>query len=246
MLTLFLLTQTNAQNIPLYLLFRIQYFLLCKRPPFALSHSFLKQMNASLTIPALLPLRPSQTTLTTLLLSQTSFFALGLNNSISSIDLSNAYNGVSGYNILAVGLLVFLSNWAGPVYWSVAGVCLLGGYGQSSASDASSNTSAAAAKPKRSWVEAEHAHLHDLAKAKVQVEDKRPEKDVWTSHVALLTLFTGVMLASVMAACTALRTHLFIWTVFSPKYLFAMAWGVAWHLGVTIALGGLVRWMGTW
>jgi ethanolaminephosphotransferase len=30
MLTLFLLTQTKAQNIPLYLLFRIQYFLLCK------------------------------------------------------------------------------------------------------------------------------------------------------------------------------------------------------------------------
>lgn len=242
MLTLFLLTQTKAQNIPLYLLFRIQYFLLCK-PSFFPPLSFpLLQMNAQLTDTALLSLTPSQTTLTTLLLSQTSFFALGLNNSISSIDLSNAYNGVSGYNILAVGLLVFLSNWAGPVYWSVAGVCLLGGYGQSSARDASSST----AKPKRSWIEAEHAHLHDLAKAKAQVEEDKQAKDGWTDHVALLTLFTGVMLASVMAACTALRTHLFIWTVFSPKYLFAMAWGLAWHLGVLIGLGGLVRWMGAW
>lgn len=33
LLTLFLLTQTKAQNIPLYLLFRIQFFLLCKAPP---------------------------------------------------------------------------------------------------------------------------------------------------------------------------------------------------------------------
>ncbi|KAJ4337630.1 major facilitator super transporter protein [Didymella glomerata] len=221
MLTLFLLTQTKAQNIPLYLLFRIQYFLL-----------------------SLLTLTPSQTTLTTLLLSQTFFFALGLNNSISSIDLSNAYNGVSGYNILAVGLLVFVSNWAGPVYWGVAGVCLLGRYGLTGA--ASSDLAKSDTKPKRSWVEAEHAHLRDLAKPKVETKSTEDGKDVWTGHVALLTLFTGVMLASVMAACTALRTHLFIWTVFSPKYLFAMAWGVAWHLGVSIGLGGLVRWMGKW
>ena len=69
---------------------------------------------------------------------------------------------------------------------------------------------------------------------------------MWTDHVTRLTLFTGVMLASVMASCTALRTHLFIWTVFSPKYLFAMAWGTAWHLGVTVGLGGLVQWLGVW
>jgi ethanolaminephosphotransferase len=139
---------------------------------------------------------------------------------------------------------VFLSNWAGPVYWGIAGVCLLGRYGSTGA--ASSDLAKSDTKPKRSWVEAEHAHLRDLAKPKVETKSTEDGKDVWTGHVALLTLFTGVMLASVMAACTALRTHLFIWTVFSPKYLFAMAWGVAWHLGVSIGLGGLVRWMGKW
>jgi ethanolaminephosphotransferase len=68
----------------------------------------------------------------------------------------------------------------------------------------------------------------------------------WAKHVALLTFWTGVMLTSVMAACTALRQHLFIWTVFSPKFLFAMAWGVAWQVGVTVGLGGWVWWLGTW
>ncbi|KAJ4987461.1 gpi ethanolamine phosphate transferase 2 [Stagonosporopsis vannaccii] len=215
--SLFLLTQTKAQNVPLYLLFRFQFFFL--------SH---------------LSLTPIQTTLTSLLLSQTSFFALGLNNSISSIDLSNAYNGVSGYNILAVGLLVFISNWAGPVYWSLAGVLLLGGYG-STRGDAPTAT-----KKDRSWVQHEHEYLHAQARPKLLSAKQEGNRGLWIQHVKLLTLFTGVMLASVMASCTALRTHLFIWTVFSPKYLFAMAWGVAWHLGVTLGLGGLVWWLGSW
>lgn len=138
---------------------------------------------------------------------------------------------------------MFISNWTGPVYWSVAGVCLLGRFGANEA--ARNDTAKTNARPKRSWVEAEHAHLHDLAKPEVQV-DATQRGGGWCGHVALLTLFTGVMLASVMAACTALRTHLFIWTVFSPKYLFAMAWGIAWHLGVSLGLGGLTWWMGKW
>ncbi|KAH9860201.1 hypothetical protein IAQ61_011985 [Plenodomus lingam] len=103
--TLFLLTQTKAHNIPLFLLFRLQFFFL-----------------------STLPLTPTSTTLTTLLLTQTSFFALGNTNAISSIDLSNAYNGISSYSIPLVSLLVFLSNWAGPLYWSFAGLLLLGGH----------------------------------------------------------------------------------------------------------------------
>lgn len=90
-------------------------------------------------------------------------------------------------------------------------------------------------------------HLKQLASPKpVQEVDEREGREAWINHVKLLTLFTGIMLTSVMVACTALRTHLFIWTVFSPKYLFAMAWGIAWHLGVTVGLGGMVRWLGSW
>lgn len=151
LLTLFLLTQTKAQNLPLYLLFRMQFFLLCKPPP-PITH-----YAPTLTNPAHLALSPTQTTLTTLLLSQTSFFALGLNNSISSIDLSNAYNGISSYNVLGVGLLVFLSNWSGPVYWSVAGVLLLAAPG-TPLKPAGANQGA-----KRSWVKQEHIHLSLLA-----------------------------------------------------------------------------------
>ncbi|KAH7087763.1 alkaline-phosphatase-like protein [Paraphoma chrysanthemicola] len=214
---LLILTQTKAHNIPLYLLFRIQFFFL-----------------------TLIELSPSAATLTTLLLTQTSFFALGNSNSISSIDLSNSYNGISGYNVGAVGLLVFLSNWAGPLFWSLAGILLLGRHG---ATQRYINTDELHVAD---WVAQERQYLNDMARKEEKSRESRRSQRIWTEHVALLTFGTGIMLVSVMAACTLLRQHLFIWTVFSPKYLFAMAWALAWHLGVTVGLGGLMWWAGTW
>lgn len=190
--------------------------------------------------PASLDLSPTAITLTTLLLSQTSFYALGNSNAISSIDLSNSYNGISGYNVGAVGLLVFLSNWAGPVFWSLAGVILLGGHGQIQRyiSTEELHTQDFDAEQK--------AYIEELARKEEAKREARAQGREWGAHVALLTLWTGVMLTAVMASCTLLRQHLFIWTVFSPKYLFAMAWGIAWHYGVTLGLGGLLWWAGTW
>jgi ethanolaminephosphotransferase len=174
------------------------------------------------------------------LLTQTSFFALGNSNSISSIDLSTSYNGISGYNVGAVGILVFLSNWAGPVFWSLAGILLLGKHG---AKQRYINTDELHVAD---WVAQEREYLCTMARKEEESRADRKSQNAWTEHVALLTFWTGVMLVSVMTACTLLRQHLFIWTVFSPKYLFAMAWGLAWHLGVTVGLGGIVWWAGTW
>jgi ethanolaminephosphotransferase len=174
------------------------------------------------------------------LLTQTSFFALGNSNSISSIDLSTSYNGISGYNVGAVGTLVFLSNWAGPVFWSLAGILLLGKHG---AKQRYINTDELHVAD---WVAQEREYLSTMARKEEKSRADRKSQNAWTEHVALLTLWTGVMLVSVMTACMLLRQHLFIWTVFSPKYLFAMAWGLAWHLGVTVGLGGIVWWAGAW
>ncbi|KAF1850947.1 GPI ethanolamine phosphate transferase 2 [Cucurbitaria berberidis CBS 394.84] len=190
LMALFLITQTKAQNIPLYLLFRLQFF-------------FLRLLNLS----------PAAVTTTTLLLTQTSFFALGNSNAISSIDLSNSYNGISGYNITAVGALVFLSNWAGPVYWSLASILLLGSHGSTQRYIETSELHVA------DWVTKEREYLNELARKEEKGRESRRDGKEWGRHVALLTL---------------------------PKFLFAMAWGVAWHLGVTVWLGGLAWWLGTW
>lgn len=73
---------------------------------------------------------------------------------------------------------------------------------------------------------------------------RRGEVDVWKRHVSLLTLWTTASVTFVMAACTVLRTHLFIWTVFSPKFLYCMAWSLGQHLLINIGLGSVVFWLG--
>jgi ethanolaminephosphotransferase len=179
-LTLFLITQSRATNIPLLLLFEIKFPILAD-----------------------LELSVVEMTTTAVLLQHTSFFAFGGSNAISSIDLSSAYNGVSGYNVVAVGLLTFVSNWSGPIFWTSATTIIL-------------------LRLRSSGV-----------------------KDVLHEHLALLTMFVTASLLFVMGSCTMLRTHLFIWTVFSPKYLYSMAWSIGQHLGINVVFGSGLYWLGT-
>jgi len=126
------------------------------------------------------------------------------------------------------------------VYWSLAGILLLGSHGRTQRYIDTSELHVA------DWVANEREWLNELARKEEKGRETRKERKEWVGHVALLTFWTGGMLGAVMLACTVLRQHLFIWTVFSPKFLFAMAWGIAWHGGVTLGLGGLVWWLGSW
>lgn len=63
-------------------------------------------------------------------------------------------------------------------------------------------------------------------------------------HLSLLSAFNTTSVLAVMLACTTLRTHLFIWTVFSPKYLYVTAWSIVQHLCINIAGGSLLFWVG--
>jgi ethanolaminephosphotransferase len=182
--TLLALTQSRATNIPIFLLFGI-----------------LQRYLEYLDLDAV------EITTSSLLLQFASFFAMGGSNAISSVDLSSAYNGISDFNVVAVGVLTFISNWAGPVWWTSATNLLL---------------------------------LQNRAAGRDSVYKVK----VYQQHVALLTLFVTASLGFVMVACTALRTHLFIWTVFSPKYLYSMAWSLGQHLVINVGLGGLLYWLG--
>ncbi len=178
--TLLAMTQSRAANIPLFLFFDVLY----------------KYLGAQ-------DLSVADLSTASILLQFSSFFAFGGTNAISSVDLSSAYNGISGFNVVAVGILTFISNWAAPVYWTFATTVLL------------------------------------LRKRKAG------QRDVYFRHIAALSIFAAVSMASVMAACTILRTHLFVWTVFSPKYLYGIAWSLGMHLGINVGLGGLLYWLGT-
>jgi len=178
LLVLFLTVQSRTTNIPLLVLFEALFYII-------------KDLDLGLV----------EITTTSLSLQYMSFFAFGGSNAISSVDLSSAYNGVSGYNVVAVGILTFVSNWIGPIY----------------------------------WVSATNMLLLRLK--------RQGQKNLLFQHLAMLTVFVTCSLFFVMAACTMLRTHLFIWTVFSPKYLFSMAWSMGQHLCINIGFGSLLYWL---
>lgn len=175
-LTLFLATQSRTVFVPLFLFFKLQLGLLRRARAYSVG----------------------EVTVMALLLQYASFFTLGGTNSIATIDLSNAYNGISGYNILAVGILTFISNWTGPIWWSF-GTCQL-------------------------------------------LSNSDLRKGSWSFLLTSLATFTCVHTLSVMLACTILREHLFIWTVFSPKYLYTAAWVVGQHTFVNTVAIGVVLW----
>ncbi|CDM37642.1 hypothetical protein DTO013E5_7585 [Penicillium roqueforti] len=94
-LHIFLMTQSRATNVPLFLIFRIQA-------------GILSSMN----------LTGIEVTITTLIFQYMTFFAFGGSNAISSVDLASGYNGVDSYSVVLVGVLTFASNWAGPIWWA--------------------------------------------------------------------------------------------------------------------------------
>ena len=191
--TLLAVTQSRTTNIPLFLLFGIVY-------------RFLAGTVAQLS--------PADLTTAMLLLEYASFFAFGGTNAVSSVDLSSAYNGISGFSAGPVGVLTFLSNWAGSIYWAVATSILL--------------------------------HKQQQQQQQQQQQKQKGEAwRIWLQHASLLTVFAAASAVAVMAACTALRTHLFVWTVFSPKYLYCVAWNLGMHLAVNLGLGSLLYWLGT-
>jgi ethanolaminephosphotransferase len=222
LLTLLVVTQTRAHNIPLYLLFLAQQRLL-------------RQLQLS----------SLQISITTILLAHVSFFALGNSNAISSVDLSNGYNGISGYNVLGVGVLVFVSNWAGPIWWSITGLLLAA----NSKSDRKGLQIQLAGSQHKTGLDYNYqrkrvAREHPLATSEnpdsASADSNPPKLSPYLEYFTISTLFVSCSVLAVMLACTILRTHLFIWTVFSPKYLYSMAWSLGYHLLISLSLiGGL-------
>ncbi|KLJ08907.1 hypothetical protein EMPG_15670 [Blastomyces silverae] len=176
--SLFLVTQSRSTNIPLYLILRLQHWALSS-----------------------MKLSGDEITITSLIMQYATFFAMGGSNSIASVDLSNAYNGISDYNVVFVGVLTFVGNWAGPIWWVFSTNSLF---------------------------------ISDDGRTSAVSRRRRG------NNLALLTFFVTTSLLAVVVACTVLRTHLFIWTVFSPKFLYIMAWSLVQHLAVNLLLGDVI------
>ncbi|KAF2158178.1 alkaline phosphatase-like protein [Myriangium duriaei CBS 260.36] len=232
-LQLLLLTQTRVTNAPLFFLYSVQFIVLpILLKPSSTQSSDIASQKKRATVTA------TKISLTVLLLTYASYFQTGGSNAISSIDLSNAYNGVASYNITAVGVLLFISNWAGPMFWTTAGVVLL-------QMNTDQSVPAPNVIPLPPGLSRKTGKTTSATASTTTVGSAdHGRESAFQTHYALATVFTAASLAATMVACTVLRTHLFIWTVFSPKFLYAVAWSIGWHVVVGGVWAGGLWWAG--
>ncbi|KAL1838847.1 hypothetical protein VTJ49DRAFT_2170 [Mycothermus thermophilus] len=196
--TLLALTQSRPTNIPLFLLYNIQYRLLTA--PLT-PRSYRRRLVDDLS--------PAELSTCVLLLQHAAFFAQGGSNSVASVDLSSAYNGVASFDVVVVGVLTFVGNWAGSIWWCWAGWLMF-------------EKMKEVQRLRQQGVRYTDGVVEEEKRGGNGEEEEEKGGSLWKRHVAVLTVFVAGGVAAVMAACTVLRTHLFIWTVFSPKYLYSL------------------------
>ncbi|AOW04673.1 GPI ethanolamine phosphate transferase 2 [Yarrowia lipolytica] len=211
-LTLFLITQSRIQNIPLFMVYYFLEIFLRK----ATNRSFIFSSRDIYQTEALFQKLVLVLSVSTLLLEQVSFFSMGNSNSMASIDLSNAYNGVTLYQIEFVGVLTFVSNWIGPLYWSTAGLSFL------------------LEDHVRNAIFAKIAEKNNDVKLTTKLVQQ-----ALTLRVYVVLAFSSVAISAVMITCFFLREHLFIWTVFSPKLLYQFVWTVLQFALVDVILSSI-------
>ncbi|KAI9287339.1 hypothetical protein BC943DRAFT_319562 [Umbelopsis sp. AD052] len=181
---------------------------------------------------------------------QSAFFIMGNSNSLSSVDLGNSYIGVDGYDVGTTGLLTFISNWSGSVWWTFAGISLIAhGYWLTQ-----SNSQPPPAIQLNDDVP-EPSSQDEIAN---DMDDNSTSNDedntsaiaakelisYYSSFYIYFAIFFNLALTTLTVSVTILRQHLFIWTVFSPKFLFQGAWVVLYHFMIQTLLATVL--IGTW
>lgn len=190
-------------------------------------------------------LNPTQTCITTVLLSQSAFFSLGGSNSIASIDIPNGYNGVKVWSSVGVPAQVIAGNFAGSLWWSCAGLTLLfasSGNKRPTANGVSNDKVVHTIDGKGNGALTKKRAVNGKGPA-----DNRQvfcQETLFSYHLASLSAHRAFSVMSLMGAC--LRLHLeqdpALWNVVAPSYVFAGLWNVVVHPFVNAIFCSLVWW----
>lgn len=186
--------------------------------------------------------------ITLLIMSNTSFFLFGGSNSLATVDIGNSYIGVEGFSPHIVGALTFIGNWAGPLWWSAVSALLITEPSRSrdqtaAAGDCivSESEQVTPRHPRTSHEDDDNVqsrtvsessrqrHSHDPSSdsspcSPAKLETRHRGNDVLLDQLFLHATFRSFVTTILSLSVTILRSHLFIWTVFSPRWLYEAAW----------------------
>ncbi|KAK6463297.1 major facilitator superfamily [Scheffersomyces coipomensis] len=202
LITLYLIQQTKFENIPIFLvLLGIKYSA-------AKIISQTQPKNANIDQILLI------TSIFIICIQNLTFFSMGNTNSLATVDLSNAYNGILEYDVIPVGVLTFISNFVGPIYWSLASLQII--------------------------FEISKVRFEQNNDVQDLINFKFLRKSVLWVKVLITSLFYGISASNLIGSCINLRFHLFIWTVFSPKLLYFASWSILVNFLVDLILASII------
>ncbi|KFK32804.1 hypothetical protein AALP_AA6G290300 [Arabis alpina] len=136
-------------------------------------------------------------------------FALGNSNTLATIDVAGAFIGISSHSTILSGVLMFMITYASPMLFVLSLVMYIGANLRNL-----SHSSTVSGHQETS--------LGQILKLNLGFPCLVP----LCINSILLTAYTVVLLL--------MRNHLFVWSVFSPKYLYVCATTLCTYIGVCI------------
>lgn len=164
--------------------------------------------------------------------SHTYFFSFGGSNSISSIDLSNAYNGITNYHMLPVAILLFAANWTGAIWWCSAACNLVPRNVPDSGKPLTFDKGNCGSK----------GAPRSAPREGLPVEGRL--KSPWLTYLSTMSTFMASGVLIVMILCTVQRNDPSVWTIWGSKYLYSAFWELEWHFIVSLGLSSGLRALG--
>ncbi|KAJ1657428.1 major facilitator super transporter protein [Dispira simplex] len=150
-----------------------------------------------------------------ILATMVSFYCFGYSNTLSTVDLGNSYTGITSYSMVLVGILTFVSNWSGPIFLGLAFTILL-------LQNFIPRTPCNDTVPQ----------ANNMSNPGVTTNGFR--RQLWNMiwrwvYLQAFALFVVSLVVVIQ------RRHLFIWSVFSPKYLYQVVWS---GFSLLLSVGG--------
>ncbi|XP_061352050.1 GPI ethanolamine phosphate transferase 2-like isoform X3 [Gastrolobium bilobum] len=138
-------------------------------------------------------------------------FALGNSNTLATIDVAGAFIGISSHSTFLSGLLMFIITYASPMLFFLSMVLYI------------------SVKISIGSLVTKKGNSGEILKTLLGFPCLVP----LSMNCVLLTAYTIVLLL--------MRNHLFIWSVFSPKYLYVCAATACVYIGVFIVVATVIH-----
>ena len=138
------------------------------------------------------------------------------------MDVSAGYIGLEDYQPVLIGILMALSTYSGPIFWTISLIKTLTEIRWAHPRDKQASLQEVTNPIKSSQhPDKNSSKIMNIHRSKKEDEDQKKEISSDILEICFVLVVTRALpLAVYTVLVSAQRYHLFVWTVFSPKLLY--------------------------